>query len=177
MAAEIITDPSGLRESRVIHITRVAKVVKGGRRFSFTALVVIGDGAGRVGLGYGKAKEVPLAIRKAVQVARKDLREFPMMGTTIPHRVIGKYGAGQVLLKPASPGTGVIAGAAIRAVVELAGYQDILTKCLGSHNPHNMLKATFEALSQLRDGEMIAKMRGLNPDSVEPYQSYSDING
>ena len=110
-------------------------------------------------------------------MARKDLREFPMMGTTIPHHVIGKFGAGRVLLKPASPGTGVIAGAAIRAVVELAGYQDILTKCLGSHNPHNMLKATFDALGQLRDGEMIAKMRGLNPDSVEPYQSYSDING
>ena len=173
-------DPDSLEhelQDTVVAINRVTKVVKGGKNLGFNALVVVGDRHGHAGYGLGKAKEGPLAIRKAVQVARKDLREFPMMGTTIPHHVIGKFGAGRVLLKPASPGTGVIAGAAIRAVVELAGYQDILTKCLGSHNPHNMLKATFDALGQLRDGEMIAKMRGLNPDSVEPYQSYSDING
>lgn len=172
-------DPNSLEhelQDTVVAINRVTKVVKGGKNLGFNALVVVGDRHGHAGYGLGKAKEVPLAIRKAVQVAHKDLRKFPMMGTTIPHRVIGKFGAGRVLLKPASPGTGVIAGAAIRAVVELVGYQDILTKCLGSHNPHNMLKATFDALSQLRDGEMIAKMRGINPDSVEPYQSYSDIN-
>lgn len=170
-------DPDSLEhelQDNVVTINRVTKVVKGGKNLGFNALVVVGDKHGHAGYGLGKAKEVPLAIRKAVQVARKNLREFPMMGTTIPHGVIGSFGAGRVLLKPASPGTGVIAGASIRAVVELAGYQDILTKCLGSHNPHNMLKATFDALSQLRDAEQIARMRGLNPENVQPYQSYSD---
>ena len=163
-------DPDSLEhelQDTVVAINRVTKVVKGGKNLGFNALVVVGDKHGHAGYGLGKAKEVPLAIRKAVQ----------MMGTTIPHRVVGKFGAGQVLLKPASPGTGVIAGAAIRAVVEMAGYQDILTKCLGSHNPHNMLKATFEALGLLRDGDQIAKMRGLDPDNVKPHQSYSDVSG
>ena len=171
-------DPDSLEhelQDSVVAINRVTKVVKGGKNLGFNALVVVGDKHGHAGFGLGKAKEVQLAIRKAVQVARKDLRDYPMMGSTVPHGVIGRFGAGRVLLKPASPGTGVIAGAAVRAVVELVGYQDILTKCLGSHNPHNMLKATFDALDQLRDPEQVAKMRGLNPDNVQPFQSYRDV--
>lgn len=147
-------------KERVVHINRVAKVVKGGRRFSFSALVVVGDGGGRVGYGVGKAKEVPEAIRKAVEHARKSMVRIPMAKGTIPYAVQGEFGAGSVFLRPASDGTGVIAGGGIRAVVELAGIQNVLTKCLGSHNPHNMVKATMAALAQLEDPAAIAQRRG-----------------
>ena len=173
-------DPDSLEhelQDNVVAINRVTKVVKGGKNMAFNALVVVGDKHGNAGFGLGKAKEVQLAIRKAIQVARNDLRHYPLMGTTVPHEVIGQFGAGRVLLKPASPGTGVIAGAAVRAVVELVGYQDILTKCLGSHNPHNMLKATFDALDQLRSAEEIARARGLNPENLQPYRSYTNVSG
>ncbi|HEY2774912.1 MAG TPA: 30S ribosomal protein S5 [Candidatus Binatia bacterium] len=147
-------------KERVVHINRVAKVVKGGRRFSFSALVVVGDGGGRVGYGVGKAKEVPEAIRKAVERARKQMVRIPMAKGTIPYAVQGDFGAGSVFLRPASDGTGIIAGGGIRAVVELAGIQNVLTKCLGSHNPHNMVKATMAALAQLDDPAQIAARRG-----------------
>ena len=147
-------------KERVVHINRVAKVVKGGRRFSFSALVVVGDGGGRVGYGVGKAKEVPEAIRKAVDRARKGMVRIPMQKGTIPYAVQGEFGAGSVFLRPASDGTGIIAGGGIRAVVELAGIQNVLTKCLGSHNPHNMVKATMAALAQLEDPQNIAQRRG-----------------
>ncbi len=160
-------DTRELKE-RVVEINRVAKVVKGGRRFSFTALVVIGDEVDKVGVGYGKAREVPLAISKAVDDAKKNLFEVPKHGTTITHEVIGKFGAARVLLRPASEGTGVIAGGGMRAVLELGGVRDILAKSLGTTNPVNMLKATVEGLKQLRRPEEVAQTRGLTVQQVLP---------
>jgi small subunit ribosomal protein S5 len=157
-------------KERVVEINRVAKVVKGGRRFSFTALVVIGDEVDRVGVGYGKAREVPLAITKAVDDAKKNLFTVPKHGTTITHEILGRSDAARVLLRPASEGTGVIAGGGVRAVLELAGIRDILAKSLGTTNPINMAKATVNGLKRLRRPEDVAKMRGLTINEVLPYK-------
>lgn len=153
-------------KEKVVAINRVAKVVKGGRTFRFSALVVVGDENGHVGVGNGKASEVPDAIKKAVEAAKKNLIEVPIVKTTIPHDIIGKFGAGEVLLKPAGIGTGVIAGGSVRPVLELAGYKDIRTKCIGTRNPRNVVYATIKALSELRTKEQIAAVRGKKTEEV-----------
>lgn len=152
---------------KVVHINRVTKVVKGGKNFSFSALVVVGDGKGRVGYGSGKAKEVPSAIKKGIEIAKKNMIPISLNGTTIPHQALGHYGAGRVLLKPASAGTGVIAGGPVRAILESAGIQDILTKSLGTANPHNVVKATFDALRQLKNESEYRKLRGQDEPHIE----------
>jgi small subunit ribosomal protein S5 len=164
-------DPTGLNlEERVVKINRVAKVVKGGRRFSFSALVVVGDGNGTVGVGLGKANEVPDAIRKGADVAKKHLIRVPLEGSTIPHPIIQNFGAARVMMRPAAPGAGVIAGGSVRAVVELAGIRDILAKSLGSSNPVNLVQAAYEALRNLREPEQVAAIRGKDIGELLPYK-------
>ncbi len=164
---KIIENEQNELQEKVVFINRVAKVVKGGRRFSLTALVVVGDQNGRVGVGYGKGKEVPIAIQKGIQRAKKSIFKVPLNGTTISHQIIGHYGAGKVLLKPASPGTGIIAGGPVRAVLEMAGIKDILTKSLGSANPINMVKATVEGLQSLLTPESVAVKRDKDVEEIK----------
>jgi len=161
-------DPEGLNlKDRVVYINRVAKVVKGGRRFSFSALVVVGDGSGTVGIGKGKAAEVPEAIRKAIEQAKKSLIRFPVKDGTIPHRIVGEFGSGTVIMNPAVKGTGLIAGGAVRAILEVAGIQDVVAKSLGGHNPFNTVKATIDGLSRLKDPNLVTKLRRKSEDETE----------
>jgi small subunit ribosomal protein S5 len=164
--ARIDSEGLNLRD-KVVYINRVAKVVKGGRRFSFSALVVVGDGEGIVGVGKGKASEVPEAIRKAVEQAKKSLMKFPLKDGTIPHRIIGKFGAGTVIMNPAQKGTGLIAGGAVRAIFEVAGIQDIVAKSLGNHNPFNTVQATIDGLLNLKDPDAVMKVRGRGEEEVQ----------